>query len=60
MKKKKKQKSKISVEDYIKAIKKADRENELERSAGWRRVTNVHKSKKVYSRKTQKKNFTEE
>lgn len=51
---------KITVEDYVKAIKKADRENELAQSAGWKRVTNIHKSKKTYNRKTQKKNFTEE
>lgn len=59
-KKKKKVVMKITVEDYVKAIKKADRENELAQSAGWKRVTNIHKSKKIYTRKTQKKNFTEE
>ncbi|GAB6121322.1 hypothetical protein [Dysgonomonas termitidis] len=59
-KKKKKTAGKITVGDYIKAIKKADRDNELSRSAGWQRVTSVHKSKKTYNRKTQRKNFTDE
>lgn len=59
-KKKKKTTGKITVDDYIKAIKKADRENELSRSVGWKRVTTVHKSKKAYNRKEQRKNFTEE
>lgn len=59
-KKKKKTAAKITVEDYIKAIKKADREEELSLSAGWQRITSVHKSKKLYNRKTQRKNFTKE
>lgn len=60
MKKKKKTSSKITIADYIKAIKKADRENELSQSAGWIRKTSVHKSKKIYDRKTEKKNYTDE
>ncbi|WP_296938749.1 hypothetical protein [uncultured Dysgonomonas sp.] len=59
-KKKKKTVGKITVEDYIKAIKKAGRDEELSRSAGWKRITSIHKSKKLYNRKTQRKNFTEE
>jgi hypothetical protein len=59
-KKKKKTAGKITVNDYIKAIKKADRDDELSRSTGWKRVTSVHKSKKTYNRKTQSKDFTEE
>jgi hypothetical protein len=57
MKKKKNINRKISIEDYIKAVKKADREEELSRSSGWQRTTNVHKSKKVYDRKKEKRNF---
>jgi hypothetical protein len=60
MKKKKKINRKISIEDYIKAVKKADREEELSKSPGWKRITNVHKSKKVYDRKKEKKNFRDE
>ena len=59
-KKKKKPKTKITIDDYIKAVKKADRDNQLEQSAGWARTTSIHKSKKVYNRKTQKKRHTEE
>lgn len=60
MKKKKKATAKITVVDYIKAIKKADRENELSHSAGWKRVTSIHKNKKVYDRKIQKRSLTDE
>ncbi len=60
MKKKKKTAGKISIEDYIKAVKKADRENELSQSPGWRRTTNVHKSKKVYDRKREKRDISKE
>lgn len=57
MKKKKKNKThKITVEDYIKAVKKADREVQLSEQPGWQRVTSVHKNKKAYDRK-QNKNF---
>jgi hypothetical protein len=57
MKKKKKAKGKITIEDYIKAVKKADREEELSKSPGWQRATNIHKSKKIYDRKKENKNF---
>lgn len=60
MKKKKKAKGKITIEDYVKAVKKADRENELSQSAGWKRTTSIHKNKKAYDRKREKKSFTEE
>jgi hypothetical protein len=59
-KKKRKTTRKITVADYIKAVKKADREDELSRSAGWKRTTGIHRNKKIYNRKTEKKNFTEE
>lgn len=55
MKKKKKRiGGKITIEDYIKAVKKADREEQLFQSAGWRRSTNIHRSKKQYDRKAEK------
>ena len=60
MKKKKKTAGKISIEDYIKAVKKADREDELSQSPGWKRTTNVHKSKKVYDRKREKRDISKE
>ena len=60
MKKKKKKTGKISIEDYLKAVKKADREDELSQSPGWRRTTNVHKSKKVYDRKREKRDISKE
>ncbi|MDU1903672.1 MAG: hypothetical protein E6772_02715 [Dysgonomonas sp.] len=59
MKKKKKQ-NKITIEDYIKAVKKADREIQLETSVGWTSTTKVHKSKKIYNRKVNKKNYSNE
>jgi hypothetical protein len=52
---KKRMKSKITVQDYIKAVKKADREISLHNSSGFRSVTKIHKSKKTYSRKEGKK-----
>ncbi|MDR2948315.1 MAG: hypothetical protein ACK5KL_02920 [Dysgonomonas sp.] len=55
----KKVKRKLSIDDYIKAVKKADREDELSKSAGWKRKTNVHKNKKIYDRKRDKKNLNE-
>lgn len=61
MKKKKKNKThKITVEDYIKAVKKADREVQLSEQPGWRRVTSIHKNKKAYDRKNNGKYFTDE
>ena len=57
MKKKKKVQGKITIEDYVKAVKKADREDELSQQAGWTRKTFVHKNKKAYNRKTEKKDY---
>ncbi len=59
-KKKNKADGKIKIEDYIKAVKKADREEELSRSAGWKRITSIHQSKKTYNRKRDKKGYPEE
>ncbi len=56
MKKKKKQKSaNFTIRDYIKAVKRIDREITLEHSSGFKAVTKVHKSKKAYNRKESKK-----
>ncbi|MDH6355267.1 hypothetical protein M2132_001606 [Dysgonomonas sp. PH5-45] len=62
MKRKKKNNKKrtINIDDYIKAVKKADREIQLEQSAGWVAVNKIHKSKKVYSRKNLKKDYLNE
>ncbi len=58
MSKKKKQKQqkalKITIADYLKAVKKADREISLEQSAGWVAMHKVHKSKKIYDRNNYK------
>jgi hypothetical protein len=53
--KKKKQTNRITTEDYIKAVKKADRDLWLQNSSGFRAVTKVHQSKKAYKRKEGKK-----
>lgn len=58
--KKKNQKRKITIQDYIKAVKKTDREIQLETSVGWVATTKVHKSKKTYSRKNNKKDYLSE
>lgn len=61
MKKKNKNKTqKITVRDYIKAVKKADREIQLARQPGWQRTTSVHKSKKAYDRKNNKNYLKDE
>ncbi|MDR1808950.1 MAG: hypothetical protein LBR34_00910 [Prevotella sp.] len=59
MKKKKETSTKITVENYIKAVKKADRDICLSAQAGWVATNKVHKSKKIYSRK-KKKNYGDE
>lgn len=59
-KKKKQSKAKITIDDYIKAVKKADREIQLSQSPGWKRITEVHKSKKIYNRKNNHKSYQEE
>lgn len=46
----------ITKEDYVKAVKKANRAIELEQGGGgFQSVTKVHKSKKTYKRKEGKK-----
>lgn len=60
MKKKSKNKSRITIQNYIKAVKTADREIQLETSIGWTAVTKIHKSKKVYNRKREAKDFPTE
>ena len=45
----------ITIEQQIKAIKKANREAELEQSPGWTATNKVHKSDKTYSRKNKHK-----
>lgn len=55
MKKKKNNKrSQITIQDYIKAVKKIDREIELEINSGFTANTRIHKSKKTYDRKNYK------
>ncbi len=61
MKKKKNQeRGKITIQDYIKAVKKADRETQLETIVGFAATTKVHKSKKLYNRKQDKKDYLED
>lgn len=58
MKRMKKQKMTIGVEDYIKANKKLAREEELQRNGGrWVAVNRPHKNLKKYDRKRDKKNY---
>ena len=45
----------MGVGDYMKAVRKADREVELSLSTGFRSKTKVHKSKKIYNRKEGKR-----
>lgn len=45
---------KITVSDYMKAVKKADRETEQSFRPGWSSKTKIHPSKKVYNRKREK------
>jgi len=47
----------ITVKDYLKAVKKADREIQLEQQAGWVAVHKAHKNSKLYNRKVDKKHF---
>lgn len=60
MKKKKNTlRGKITIHDYIKAVKKVDREIQLETNIGFTATSKVHKSKKTYSRKNNKKDYLE-
>ncbi|GAB6011972.1 hypothetical protein [Viscerimonas tarda] len=56
-KKKKKSSNKITVEDYIKAVKKANREIQLSAQPGWVSTNKIHKSKKAYSRKNKRTDY---
>lgn len=58
--KKRKNTNSINIKDYIKAVKKADRDEELSQSAGWKRITHIHKSQKAYNRKRDRKNYSDE
>lgn len=53
--KKKKENRRFTMADYVKAVKRADREAELQHSYGFKAVTKVHTSKKDYSRREGKK-----
>jgi hypothetical protein len=46
---------KTTITDYVKANRKGSREAELMNSTGWVSVHKVHKSKKQYDRKYNKK-----
>ena len=59
-KKKNKGRGKITIQDYIKAVKKADREAQLETNVGFTAITKVHKNKKLYNRKNSKKDYLED
>jgi hypothetical protein len=52
--KKKKIEPKLTVEDYVKAVKIADREMEQSFRPGWTAKTKIHASKKTYNRKVNK------
>ena len=47
---------KYTKEHRMKAIKKANREMELEQNGGWKAITIPHASKKTYTRKKKHKN----
>lgn len=59
-KKKNQERGRITIQDYIKAIKKADRESQLETNIGFTTITKVHKNKKLYTRKNNKKDYLED
>lgn len=52
-----KTKTKITLDDYIKANRKASREIELEINIGFKAKDKPHKNKKRYNRKSQPKNW---
>jgi len=41
----------MKTTDYLKAIRKADRESEIEMFGKWTQKNKIHKSKKTYYRK---------
>lgn len=51
---KKKIDMKITVKDFVTAVKKADREIEQSFRPGWSSKTLIHKNKKAYNRKSMK------
>jgi hypothetical protein len=53
-KRKKKISMKVTVEDYIKAVKIADREIQQSHSPGWISTHKIHSNKKSYNRKENK------
>ena len=59
--KKKNKKSSITLEDYIKANRKGNREAEMELlGPGFHSMNRIHKSEKIYTRKEKhKKNYEE-
>jgi len=57
MKKNNKNIRKISIKDYIKAVKKADRDIQLEINPGWVAVSKIHKSEKIYNRRNNNKDY---
>jgi len=52
---KKKKTGRVTMADYVKAMKRVNREMELENSTGFRAVTKIHKSKKAYDRRDGKR-----
>jgi len=46
---------KVTVADYVRAIKKADREIEQSFRPGWSSTTKIHTSQKIYNRKRNKR-----
>ena len=60
MKKKNKNIQKISIKDYIKAVKKADREIQFENNPGWVASNRIHRSKKTYNRKNNNKDYQQD
>ena len=46
---------KLTVEDYIKAVKMADREIQQSHNPGWASTNKIHPSKKTYNRRENKR-----
>jgi len=46
---------KVTVDDYIKAVKIADREIQQSHSSGWISTNKIHPSKKTYNRRENKR-----
>lgn len=49
----------MKTSDYLKAIRRADRETSLQLLGKWTQITKVHRSKKTYSRKLKHNNEIE-